>query len=170
MLAQNTTETRFESHWTPSSKNLPLAQTPVPRSLFRFFRKFFTQNHTKTQFQLPNKPHNRRGGGRVCMRGESAPHLPFLVPPRGFLRHFLCCPRMTCNKERRGRRAASQVHPAGAASDIKCSPFAINRMALFEMSDSWEDKPIQPVGAPKANPFANLAASASEWKPNFGAR
>jgi hypothetical protein len=37
------------------------------------------------------------------------------------------------------------------------------------MSDSWEDKPIEPVGAPKANPFANLAASASEWKPNFGA-
>jgi hypothetical protein len=37
------------------------------------------------------------------------------------------------------------------------------------MSDSWEDKPIQPVGAPKANPFASLAASATEWKPNFGA-
>jgi hypothetical protein len=36
------------------------------------------------------------------------------------------------------------------------------------MSDSWEDKPIEPVGA-KANPFANLAASATEWKPNFGA-
>ena len=37
------------------------------------------------------------------------------------------------------------------------------------MSDSWEDKPIEPVGAPKANPFANLASSATEWKPNFGA-
>ncbi len=37
------------------------------------------------------------------------------------------------------------------------------------MSDSWEDKPIEPVGAPKANPFANLATSAAEWKPNFGA-
>jgi len=30
----------------------------------------------------------------------------------------------------------------------------------INMSDSWEDKPIQPVGAPKANPFSNLAASA----------
>ena len=45
----------------------------------------------------------------------------------------------------------------------------ITPLSSIKMSDSWEDKPIEPVGAPKANPFANLASSAAEWKPNFGA-
>jgi hypothetical protein len=38
--------------------------------------------------------------------------------------------------------------------------FPFTPPAPINMSDSWEDKPIQPVGAPKANPFSNLAASA----------